>query len=73
MALLLLVVHRSACELFSLRIGSAYGDSAALAVSGDDYATSENNFASFSFVNVKVWSLTILYDRASELGSPVTG
>src|SRR5438093_3083915 len=28
---------------------------------------------SFLLVNVKVLSLTILYDRESELGSPVTG
>ena len=44
-ALHLLVVHCGAGEFRTLRIGSAYGDSAALAVSGDDYATSEGNFA----------------------------
>src|SRR5712692_214811 len=44
---LLLVVHCGAGEFLALRIGAAYGDSAALAVSGDDYATASGDLAPF--------------------------
>src|SRR5207247_11216388 len=42
---LLLLVHRSAFELFALRIGSARSDGAALAVSGHDNAAASGDLA----------------------------
>ena len=54
---LLLVVHCGAGEFLALRIGSAYGDSAALAVSRHGNATASGDLA--AFLNVELQRMVV--------------